>query len=167
MIEMKKWFMLQMWRMQQVATMLTLGMLAINLALQLYTYVGWREGVFKTPYYGIPIFLFIIIVIVWSISIFWDLKMKMWRDQMAVTVERNPYAKEKLVSKEVVMMCRFWIPQLEKSGNHADADYFRNWIKKELSTDPSLREELKDLLAHIGFCAELDFLLAANEEDAK
>ena len=31
----KKWFMLQVWRLQQVAALLTLVLLALNLALQL------------------------------------------------------------------------------------------------------------------------------------
>jgi hypothetical protein len=170
--KMKKWFMLQMWRLQQVATMLTLGMLAINLALQMYTYVGWREGIFETPYYGVPIFLVIIIFIVWGISVFWDLRMKMWRDQMAVTVERNPYAKEKMVAKEVVQFMLLWVPLLDEIGERNEKkkhlkEILRGWVKKAMEDDPSLRAELKELLEYIGRFPELEFIFETIEDDVK
>jgi hypothetical protein len=152
---MKKWFMLQVWRIQQVAAILTMCLLALNLALQMYNFVDWRQGIFETPYSGVPIFILMIFAIIWGFSIIWDLKMKMWREQMAVTVERNPYAKEKLYAKEVAIMAFFQVPLLEYIGNKDPemkhySEAFKNWLDNVMKDDVALKEELDSLLKYIG-----------------
>jgi membrane protein YdbS with pleckstrin-like domain len=94
----KKWFMLQVWRMQQVAQIITLLLLALNLALQLYGFMTWRKGLFESPYTAIPTIVLALGLLIWAFAIFWDLRMKMWREQVTVTMEKNPYAKEKMTS---------------------------------------------------------------------
>ena len=151
---MKKWFMLQMWRFQQISQIMTIGMLALTLSLQANTFMNWRGGWFSNPYLGVPFLLLVIFSVIWGISIFWDLKMKMWREQVAVTVERNPYAKEKLMAKEVLQMEQFWIPLLKYIGNKdsemkSHAVMVQDWLDKALKEDNSLRSEFEDLLEYI------------------
>jgi len=151
----KKWFMLQVWRFQQVAAIMTIGLLALNLSLQLYTFLDWRSGLFSSPYSGLPILLLVIFAIIWGIAIFWDLRMKMWREQMAVTYERNPYAKEKMYSKEVMLFAITWLPIMDRMGKddpniREAADALRAWLKKATEEDKSLQGELEDLLKILG-----------------
>lgn len=151
----KKWFMLQVWRLQQVAAVLTLALLSLNLALQMYDFMDWREGVFSSPYYAVPILLLLITSVIWVFAIFWDLKMKMWREQMAVAMERNPYAKEKMYAKEIANYAFSWLPLLDSMGKtdpeaKAAAESLRTWINKALKDDPAALGEWKSLLEYIG-----------------
>jgi hypothetical protein len=147
--------MLQVWRLQQVAAILTLVLLSLNLAFQMYNFMNWREGIFSTPYMAVPILLLAITFVIWIIAVIWDLKMKMWREQMAVAIERNPYAKEKMYAKEISGYAFFWLPVLENLGKtdpqaKSAADSLRTWINKALSEDPSAQTEWKELLEYIG-----------------
>jgi len=54
----------------------------------------------------------------WLHAAVWDLKMKMWRKQTAVNIERNPYAKEKLTAKDVFQYEFLWIPILEYNSQN-------------------------------------------------
>ena len=100
----KKWLMLQMWRVQQVAQILTIGMLAVNLTLQIYPYMKWREGdFFATPYVGASLILLALVAGVWAFALIWDMRLKMWREQMTVAVEKNPFTKEKMTPKEIMV----------------------------------------------------------------
>jgi len=151
----KKWFMLQVWRVQQVAAILTIGMLAVTLATTMSKSLEWRGGLFENAWFTVPFLILIIAVIIWSIAIFWDLRMKMWREQMAVSYERNPYAKEKMYSKEVMLNAITWLPVMDSLGK-ADpnireaADALRAWLKKATEEDKSLQGELEDLLKILG-----------------
>jgi len=152
----KKWFMLQVWRLQQVAQVLTIALLAITLSLQLYDYVRWRAGpLFETPYVGVPILLLILAIIIWSIAIYWDLRLKMWREQATVLIERNPYTKEKLTSKEIVIYGLMWLPIMEKMAKDdpklAEAvDIVKQWMKRVSEEDPNTIPGIKDIFDHIG-----------------
>jgi hypothetical protein len=151
----KKWFMLQVWRLQQVAAILTLVLLALNLAIQLYDKVSWRGGLFENSYTAVPLIMLVLVAAIWGFSVFWDLRMKMWREQMSVTMERNPYAKEKMYAKEISGYAFFWLPVLENLGKtdpqaKAAADSLRSWINKALLEDPAAQAEWKELLEYIG-----------------
>ena len=99
----KRWFMLQMWRVQQIAQIATIALLAINLTIQIYPFVEWRGSVFLSPYTGMPLILLILVSTIWAFSIVWDLRMRMWREQASVVIEKNPYAREKMSAKEVAV----------------------------------------------------------------
>jgi hypothetical protein len=156
MVRIKKWFMLQVWRVQQVAAILTLALMALNLALQAFDLIKWREdSPLSTSWIGVPMILLLLAMAIWSFAIFWDLRLKMWRDQATVLVERNPYSKEKMSSKELAMYAITWLPIMEKMGQDdpkikAAADGFREWLRKAYAADPILREDLKDLKDHMG-----------------
>ncbi|OGS42391.1 MAG: hypothetical protein A3K67_00545 [Euryarchaeota archaeon RBG_16_62_10] len=152
----KKWFMLQVWRIQQVAQIITIALLASTTAGILYDYLDtWHTGIFKEAITGIPILLLAIALAIWTFAIIWDLRLKLWRDQMTVLVERNPYTKEKLSSKEVLMFGIMWLPMMEKLSKDdpklaASAEVIRSWVRKTADEDPETMKHVQELFAHIG-----------------
>ena len=154
--KLKKWFMLQMWRLQQVAQVLTLVLLALNLALQVFGLIKWRTGSpLSISYVGVPMIMLLLVMIIWTFAIFWDLRLKMWRDQMNVAVERNPYSKERLSSKEVFIYALCYLPVIERLGKDDPklrevAEVLKKWFKKETEDDPQLVKDVKEIFDHIG-----------------
>jgi hypothetical protein len=151
----KKWFMLQMWRIQQIAAILTLMLLAVSLSLQIYGYMSWRDWPFSSPYTGALVILIALGLMIWVISIIWDMRLKMWREQMTVLIERNPYAKEKMSSKEIVLYGLTWLPVLDKLGKddpeaRASAAALRKWIEEVSRDDAILRGDVSDVLRLTG-----------------
>ena len=150
----KKWFMLQMWRVQQIAAILSLAMLAITDALLIYDKVSWRSGIFETPYVGATIILLVIALIIWTASIVWDTKLKMWREQMMVLVEKNPFNNERMAPKEIVIYSLMWLPMLESIGRNDPkvrdaAVALREWVDKAAKTDPVIARDVKEILKYI------------------
>ncbi len=151
----KKWFMLQVWRVQQIATILSLVMLAVTDALLVYDKASWRSGVFESPYTGVVIILLAIGLIIWGVSIVWDLKLKMWREQMTVLTEKNPYLREKMNTKELVLYQLSWLPVLEGLGKNdpqarESAETLKLWMQKVMGEDPSLSADVKDVFEYLG-----------------
>ena len=152
--DMKKWFMLQMWRVQQIAAILSLVMLAITDALLIYDKVSWREGIFETPYTGATVILLLIALAIWVISIIWDTRLKMWREQMTVLVEKNPFNKERMAPKEIVMYSLMWLPMLESIGRSDPkvrdaAVALREWVNKAAKEDPAIARDVGEILKFI------------------
>ncbi|MEM0343842.1 MAG: hypothetical protein QXU73_06320 [Thermoplasmata archaeon] len=151
----KKWLMLQMWRLQQVAQVLTLTLMAANLSLMVWGYVKWRGSIFENSIAGPLVILLVLGLVIWSFAIVWDLRLKMWREQVSVLVEKNPYMKERLAPKEIALYALTWLPVLEQLGKdnpemktHAEA--LRLWLQKELRDDSLVRKDLEDILEYIG-----------------
>lgn len=151
----KKWFMLQMWRLQQVAQVLTLTLMAANLSLMVWGYVKWRGSIFENSIVGPLVILLVLGLGIWSFAIVWDLRLKMWREQVSVLVEKNPFMKERLAPKEIALYALTWLPVLEHLGKehpemktHAEA--LRLWLQKELKDDSLVRKDLEDILEYIG-----------------
>jgi hypothetical protein len=150
----KKWMMLQMWRVQQVAQLLSLAMLALTLSLQVWGYLKWRPF-FNNPWPGILVILLILALAIWVSSILWDIRFKMWREQTTVMMERNPYGKEKLNAKEVALYKLTWLPVMDNLAKDDPkvkkaADFLRAWIKRAEDLDPILRGDLEDIEKHMG-----------------
>ena len=150
----KKWFMLQVWRLQQVAQVLTLALLALNLSLQVWGYVKWRNEWLANPITGVLLFIGALAAAIWTFAILWDIKFKMWREQQAVLIERNPYAKEKMAAKEVALYELLWLPMLEKIGKddpkiQAAARDLKDWVTKLTELDPVLENDLKEVYEFI------------------
>lgn len=158
----KKWFMLQMWRIQQVAQIITIAMLAFNLALLLQTKMDWREGtIWADTYAGVFVIMLVLLLATWIFAIAWDLYLKMWREQQTVLIERNPYAKEKMNAKEVAVYTMIWLPIMEMAAEKdpkakVSAQALRTWIDRELKSDPTLNREVKDVLGYLNV-TEKDF----------
>lgn len=152
----KKWFMLQIWRIQQIAQILSLVMLAFTNALLLYGYMEWREGsFFSTPYVGVSLLLLVIAATIWIAAFIWDMGMKMWREQHSVLVEKNPYTKEKMTAKEIAVYAYLWLPMMDRLGKddpevREAADTIKKWLLKAYSEDKSLVNEVKEITDFIG-----------------
>ncbi len=151
----KKWFMLQMWRIQQVAQIVTIALLAANLSLTVFNYMQWREGPFESPYTGVPIIMLLLVALVWGVAIVWDIRMKMWREQATVLIERNPYVKEKMSSKEVALISLFNLPLVEKLAEDDPkfkpyAEGLKAWLNKAMEQDANIKRDVDDIFKHIG-----------------
>jgi hypothetical protein len=151
----KKWFMLQIWRLQQVAQLLTLILLALNLSLQAWGYVKWRSGFLANPYTGVLSILFALALAIWIFAYIWDRRLKMWREQTSVLVEKNPYLKERFAPKEVALTAMTWVPLMEYIGKNdpvlkANAEALKDWLKRELKADDLSPKELEDILSYMG-----------------
>ncbi len=152
--DMKKWFMLQMWRVQQIAAILSLMMLAVTDALLIYDKVSWRDGIFATPYTGATVLLLVIALAIWIVSIIWDTRLRMWREQMTVLVEKNPFNKERMAPKEIVMYSLMWLPMLESLGRtdpkvRDAAIALREWVNKAAKEDPAITRDVGEILKFI------------------
>ena len=151
----KKWFMLQMWRVQQIAQILTLVMLAITNALLVYSFMEWREGsFFSTPYVGVPFLLLAIGVTIWIVAFFWDMRLKMWREQMTVAAEKNPFTKEKLTPKEIMIYGTIWLPLMERLGEddpkiRESVESIRRWLLRTMKEDRVTEREVDILREYI------------------
>jgi hypothetical protein len=151
----KKWFMLQFWRVQQVAQILTLFLLGVTDSFLLWDKIQWRGGIIADPYLGPTILLLSIALVIWVFSIFWDLRLKMWRHQMSVLVEKNPYMKERFSPKEIATYGLVWLPMLDHMAKsdpsikeHAVA--MRRWLKRELTEDALTTKEIDEIFEYIG-----------------
>jgi len=151
----RKWFMLQVWRLQQISQVMTLFLLALSEATVLWTLLKYRGGIFNNPYIMIPLLLAMFGSAIWLASIIWDLKLKMWRFQATVLVERNPYSKEKMAPKEIVLYSMTWLPIMDKLGENdpkirMQAEAFRAWLRKASKMEPNLEADMKEILDFIG-----------------
>ncbi|MFY9605105.1 MAG: hypothetical protein WAS24_00015 [Thermoplasmata archaeon] len=151
----KKWFMLQVWRLQQVAQLLTLILLAINLSLIAWGYVKWRNGFLANPFTGVLSILLVLALAIWISAYTWDRRLKMWREQTSVLIEKNPFMKERFAPKEVALYALIWIPMMEHLGKNdpvlkANAEALKDWLKRELKADDLSPKELEDILHYMG-----------------
>ena len=138
---MKKFLMIQVWRVQQIAQISSIIMLALTLTLQVNSYIEWR---FSNTYQGIILVLLLLATVILSAGYAWDRKLRMWREQVQVSVERNPYTTTKMTPKELIGYETIWIPFLEMHGFKAQADAYRKWIAHE-KKDPETKKNLDAL----------------------
>ena len=147
--------MLQMWRLQQVAQPLTLAMLSVTISLQVWGFVKWRNELLADPAFGVPLILIPLVLMIWLVAVAWDLKLRMWREQQTVLVERNPYAKEKMSSKEVALYYSLWLPLMRSaakgdSGAMASHDALRKWLRQICLEDRTTAKDTRELLVSMG-----------------
>ena len=153
----KKWFMTQVWRFQQVAAILTLMMMALTVSLNIYSYMKWREGegLLANTYIGVSMVLITAIVAMWIVAYLWDKKAQMWREQMVVSAERNPFMNERLCAKDIVYITEVYIPTLEmvaktNPDKRSTLDAMNKWIEMNLRGDKVLLEDTKRIFRAIG-----------------
>lgn len=151
----KKWLMLQIWRLQQVAQVLTLTLMAANLSLIVWGYIKWRNGLLANSLTGPLLILLALGLAIWAFAIVWDLRLKMWREQVSVLIDKNPYMKERFAPKEIAVYALTWLPVMEQLAKEnpemkANADALRQWLLKELKDDKTVQRDLEDILQYIG-----------------
>lgn len=151
----KKWFMLQMWRLQQVAQPLTIAMLSVTVSLQVWGFVKWRNEIFANPVFGVPMILVPLVLLIWIIAIVWDIRLRMWREQMTVLAERNPYMLEKMSAKELLMFSLVYLPILERFSKddpeaRRSVEVIRAWMNKVAQEDPRALVDAEKILETMG-----------------
>lgn len=77
---------------------------------------------------GLALLFLIFAVFILVIGVLYDRKFKLWREQMEIAVERNPYAEDRLIRKEQLQWDQFYLPL-------ARAVY-------RISPDPELKEAI-------------------------
>ena len=149
----KHWLMVQVWRVQQIGGILSLVLMAIADAVLITNAVVWRVGNY---YLTVVLLLILLGSIIFLFGWFWDRKAKMWREQMTVTVERNPYASLKFMPKEIIGYRTIYIPLMEfmaktDAKNREillhNAEVYRAWIRDGLAQDPELRKKVDEMWA--------------------
>lgn len=138
----KHFFMVQYWRIGQIASLASLVLMMLTLAGTYYAYIEWR---IPNPYVGIALLFFTILGIVMFIGYLWDRKFRMWNEQNIVAVRRTPYSREKMNPKEVCSWKHLFIPILIDQGDLEDAEFWTNWINHELESDPELKRDVQRL----------------------
>lgn len=154
MTEIKKRFMMYVWRMQQIGSLYSVFMLTVTLTLVLYPLVEWRfDNLFDRI--GIPrswnflvvgtLFLLILSGAM-LFGFMYDKVLKLWIMQTTVAIERNPYTKNLMNPKEILNWQYYFIPMLRSSGNEREADFMEKWNQRCLKENPMLQKEVKRIL---------------------
>lgn len=153
----KKWFMLQIWRIQQVAQIITIALLSFNLALLIQPWMEWRGSIFEDKYTAVIFIMMVTFLAVWLFAIIWDLRMRMWREQATVLIDRNPYAKEKMTSKEIAVYELVWFPIMERLAKddpkmRESLEAMKRWVRLA-AREQSVADDARELMGHIGMSA--------------
>jgi hypothetical protein len=141
-----------LWRLQQTQVIVSMLLWAVLLTLTSYQYVGWRlqQTFFNNIYLGF-IFLFLIIFgLIVLVGFAFDSIFKLWKEQNIVSARRNPYAREKIYTKEIVLWRRLFLPILEKYKEddpkvRENIDFMEKWIQKCLEDDPNIQKEVDEV----------------------
>lgn len=158
----KKWFMRNLWRLQQSQMIISMLYWAAIMTLLVYPYVSWRlERYFSISKsdvtLGLLVLFFIVLLGVLAMGFLYDVTFKMWHEQQVVAAERNPYAKEKMNAKELVQWQYFHIPlmkadrrilkHLGQETDFLDESILKmdNWCRYNLKTDPTLKRDVRDI----------------------
>ncbi|MEW5760203.1 MAG: hypothetical protein AB1779_05510 [Candidatus Thermoplasmatota archaeon] len=150
----KKRLMELVWRLQ--ASQMLIGIVVWSLMLTgiFYSYVSTKFNNFglgaENVFFGMVILFLITFALIFAVGLIFD-KMKFWKEQQVVAVERNPYMSSKLCAKEI-----FWIKvwllatkvvlnSSEKKNEEIEKQikFFENWISNAIKDDEKLREEVK------------------------
>lgn len=140
----KKWAMMWLWRIQQISLPMTLAITAVNLSMTIAVSIAWRLGSY---YMAFGISLTLLLLVAMGSGYLWDRKARMWHEQSVVMVERNPFYRDKMNPKEVVMFLDRDIYILRALGGEAakKADGWERWCLDQLDRDPVLKAEVETL----------------------
>jgi predicted PurR-regulated permease PerM len=151
----KKYLMVQIWRMQQSQALISIFFWALTLAgvyyLSYFHPFFTSLGLPKTEVALGTIILFFLIVVGFLIAgLIYDRFLKLWREQTDIAVERNPYSVERMQPKEIVQWKRFNVSimkELAKTDGaiRKDIEFMEKWIAKSLAERPDLRASVEGL----------------------
>jgi len=153
----KRFFMTQLWRIQQSYTLLSLVLWGIVIALTAFPFVGsflQHQFGFDPAAPGFVaatlILLFLAVFAgLFSFGVVYDKYLRLWREQLDVMVEKNPYAREKLSPKEILMWRYIYIPVMRAKGrddSHArkEIEFVEKWVEISVATDPNIRRAVEE-----------------------
>jgi len=123
----KRFIMTLVWRITQTGPLLSLFFWSTALAGIFWPIVGatatgatgplwdFLVGVLGVPpdrvtFVGLAILFLLFASFILIVGILYDRVLKLWREQMDVVIERNPYADDKLYRKEQMQWDQFYLP---------------------------------------------------------
>lgn len=150
----KKMFMIQVWRIQQSYAIFSLFAWSFLLTFTSYPYIAplfSRWGVISAEdvLLGMAVLFLIVFFGILAFGFLYDRILKLWREQADVVYERNPYAKEKLMPKEILLWKKAHLRTLREVAKQdpevwEDIEFMEKWIQKSLESDPLLRKEVQE-----------------------
>ncbi len=160
----RKRAMIYLWRAQQSGAIISITLLGTLTAASLYTQF-LREW---TDNYGLPdswvlggvlVTMAIIFAGVFGVGFMFD-RMKFWREQNIVAIERNPYGSYKVTAKEIQWI-RLWSAAVRAGDaspeSRAIVEKFEKWIERSMAEDALLKAEVE----------AIDRWISAGDESVK
>lgn len=146
----RKRAMIYLWRAQQSGAIINIMLLGTLTAATLYR--QYLKAYFNN--YGFPdnqelpgvvITMMMIFVAVFGVGFIFD-RLKFWKEQSIVGVERNPYASYKLSAKEVYWI-KIWAAAIVSGNPSAEqkrlVEMYDAWIRRSVEEDPILKAEVE------------------------
>ena len=153
----KRFLMTQLWRIQQSYTLLSLGLWGIVIALTAFPFVSaflvHQFGFDATAPGFVAITLIFLFLVVFSglfvFGIVYDKYLRLWREQLDVMVEKNPYAREKLSPKEILVWRYIYLPAMRLSGRDnlntkSEIEFVEKWVAISIAADPNIRRAVEE-----------------------
>lgn len=148
----RKRAMVYLWRAQQSGAMISITLLGTLTAASLYR--DYLKDFFNN--YGFPmeqelpgimVTMLIIFTGVFGIGFLFD-RLKFWREQNIVAIERNPYGSYKLTAKEIYWI-KIWSAALASAGpsdkQKAVEELFNQWVERSVADDAVLKAEVEGI----------------------
>jgi hypothetical protein len=146
----RKRAMVYLWRAQQSGAIINIMLLGTLTAATMYSnYIReWTNNYWvlgDSVLGGLAVTMVLIFLGVFGIGFAFD-RLKFWREQNIVAIERNPYGSYKLTAKEIHWI-RLWMSATQ-AGNPSEAQKrtlsdFDQWVARSLAEDELLRREVE------------------------
>lgn len=153
----KRYLMTQLWRIQQSYTLLSLVLWGVVIALTanpiILPFLQHNLGVDPSVPGVVAATLIIVFVgvfgLLFAFGVIYDKYLKLWREQLDVAVEKNPYTKEKLSVKEILMWRHMFLPTLRAAEGRnpetvRELEFMERWIRKSIAVDGNIRRALEE-----------------------
>ncbi len=152
----KRFLMTQLWRIQQSYALLSLFLWAAVISLTATAYIlpfeqrqlGIDPG---TPGVIAATLLLLFLAVFGGLFLFgvaYDRYLRLWRDQLDVAYDRNPYAREKLMVKEILMWRHMFLPTMRGRSSDPETEkeiaFMEQWIQKSLASDANIRRSVEE-----------------------
>jgi len=117
-----------------------------------YDFVGWRFG--GNVYLGLVVLFLVIFGIIVLIGFAFDRIFRLWKEQAIVAARRNPYVKERIWTRDIVMWRHMLLPMLKKYEEKdpevkKEIEFMEKWIDKCMRIDPNIKKEVDDVEAWV------------------
>jgi len=148
----KKALMELLWRLQASQTVIGMVFWPLTITGIFYPYIrertnnyGFGQGAVLQ---GMVLTFFIILLLIITFGLIFD-KLRFWKEQNIVAVERNPYMSYKLTAKEVYWI-RLWALSVKANPGvppevKKELEVFERWVEYNLREDGTLRREVEHL----------------------
>ena len=150
---MKEWFMLQMWRINQIVPLATLSLMMLTYATTLYNSFMWRNS---SPYLVIPLIVVVLVVGVLTIGYIWDTRLKMQNAQAEVGYKKTPFALDRFTPQGIFGYITTQIPY-SMMKDPESASMMVNIVIKNLK-DPYTLCQVKTIMKDGGCTNPDDYL---------